>query len=634
MKKALGNKTILVVLLVTAFILAGIIVNSIPWRLDLSSGQFYTLSKGSRDLIKKVDQRDPIDITFYYASSLPGVPIMFKNYAERIRGLLEQYTAVSGGKIRLTVVDPKPDTPEEERAIRAGVQPQPLPTGENFFLGIVVTQAEQSQALPFFNPQREGLLEYDISQLIARVQRSSLPRLGIITSLPLLARPSPMTVRNPQMDWVVIEELRKSFDIEVIQEEIPDNVDVLAVIHPAGISPAMQYNIDQFILRGKPVFIAVDPSSVYTKQNPAGGPGMMFTGMNNTSDIPTLFSAYGILYDPQKVVIDSKNTAFVNAEPGSPPIPYPVWLDIKEFPSYSPATSSLNRVFFAESGAISLVEGSSLTFTPIITSSPFSRLIDQSLLQFSVPSEVIRMAEPSEGSKTLAAIITGKFTSAFPDGRPASTDESENKNPETKTQSDQTHLKESSGSSTLIVFADTDFLADAFSVQIFNFFGQRAIQPLNDNLAMAANVLELLGGSQDLITLRSKGQVARPFQRIIDMETKAQQEFQKQLEQLDNRLQIIRGELEALTREQRNQGILAISPEVQAKIDDFRAQEANVRAQRREIRKRLRENIENLNVVLAAFNLLAAPLALAGFGYWFFSNRAARQKNTIKEDTA
>ena len=250
-----------------------------------------------------------------------------------------------------------------------------------------------------------------------------------------------------------------------------------------------------------------------------------------------------------------------------------------------------------------------------------------------MPSEVIRLAGPAEGSKTLAAIITGKFTTAFPDGRPnpelTEADTFENPdNPE------KVHLKESPSSSTLILFADTDFLADAFSVQIFNFFGQRAIQPLNDNLAMSANILELLAGSRDLITLRGKGQVARPFQRIIDMETKAQQEFQKQLEQLDNRLQSIRSELESLTREQRNQGVLAISPEVQAKIDDFRAQEANVRAQRREIRKRLRENIENLNVALAAINLLAAPLVIAGFGYWFFRNRSAQQKNTLQQDTA
>lgn len=631
MNKFLQNKLTIAGLLLIALILINIIATAVPWRLDLTAGKFYTLSPGSRELIKKIDPRDPIEITFYYAASLPQVPILFKNYAERIRGLLEQYASVSRGKIRLRVVDPRPDTQDEEKAIRAGVQAQPLPSGENFFLGLVVSQAEQTQTLPFFNPQRESLLEYDISQLIARVQRESLPKLGIITGLPLFGRGSP-AMRNAQPDWVVIDELRKSFSVVPLSDKIPNDIDVLAVIHPVGLSQDTLYEIDQFLLSGRPVFVAVDPSSVFTKQNPTGGQTAFALGLNVTSDLPALFSAYGIVYESQQVVADTEYAALVNTDPGQPPVPYAVWLDVRNFPEESAATASLRRAFFAEAGSVKLSDNSPLTLTPLIKSSKNSRLIDQSRLQFTVPSELITMVLPGDGPHIIGGIFRGKFSTAFPGGRPAPPPPAEGETPQ-PTPEPGTHLKESAQDGTLIVIADTDFLADAFSVQVFNFFGQRAIQPLNDNLALAANTLELLGGSPDLIALRGKGQVARPFERILAMEVKAQQEFQKQLSDLDARLQTIRNELENLTREQRNQGVLALSPQVQAKIDDFRAQEANVRRQQREIRKRLREDIEYLNITLATLNLLLVPVLLAGFGFWFFRSRAARQKTVIKEET-
>jgi len=638
MKTLLTKKTTLAGLLVACFVLANAIISRSTLHIDLTSGRFYTLSEGSKEILRKIDPRDPIEITYYYSASLPGVPIMFKNFADRIKGLLEQYVAAAKGKIRLTIIDPKPDTPEEERAIRAGLQPQPISTGENFFLGLVVTQAEQTQTLPFFNPQREGLLEYDISQLLHRVQLTNLPKLGIITGLPMFGRTNAMFMRSPQQEWYVVEELRKSFDVRILSEEIPEDIDVLAVIHPVDLSPVTEYYIDQFLLRGKPVFIAVDPSSVYLKQNPSSNLPVMVLNTDTASDLPNLFQSYGIIYDKEKIVLDSENAALVNVDPSSPPIPYPPWIEINKFPLSSAATASLTRVLLAETGAISVAEGSTLQFTPILSTSNSSRLIEKSLLQFSTPSEVIRLTEPPEQSKTIAALITGKFHSAFPEGKPAQPKESaDNAEVEKKADTSEStlpHLKESASNSTLLLIADTDFLADNFSVQVFKFFGYRAIQPINDNLALAANTLEVISGSQDLIRLRSKGPITRPFQRIINMEIKAQREFQKQLEQLDNQLQLIRGELETLTREQRNQGRLALSPEIQAKIDDFRAQEASVRAKRREIRKQLREDIEKLNIALAGFNLLTVPISLAMYAVWYFRKRSQRQAHTLKEDTA
>src|SRR5690606_31703314 len=124
--------------------------------------------------------------------------------------------------------------------------------------------------------------------------------------------------------------------------------------------------------------------------------------------------------------------------------------------------------------------GTPLTFTPLIETSPQSGDIPAGSLQFAQPEDIAKQLTPS-GKKILAALVTGKFKTAFPDGAPAD-EEKKDETGEAVAPSPPA-LKESSASSTLLVIADTDWLFDDFGLRKFNFFGQTAAEPFNDNLA-------------------------------------------------------------------------------------------------------------------------------------------------------
>jgi len=654
----LGSKTLAIVLLFVGLVLVNYLASSLPLRFDATAEKIYTLSPGTKALLGKI--ADPVTLDFYFSKNARGLPIAYKNYAARVQEMLREYVRGSKGRLTLNVIDPQPDTPAEERATAAGLRPQMLQTGEQFYLGLVATQADQQKTIAAFTPQRESFLEYDLSQLIYSVQQTDKKKLGLLSSLPLRAPPDMMAMQSGRMpqDQFVVGEWEKTFDIVTIEPnatELPANLDVLAVIHPENLAPKLQYAIDQFVLSGQPVFLAVDPSSQYFKRQ--GGQAAMFGGPqpNVSSDLPVLLKAYGIGYKPTAIVGDLLNATKVQTAQGTISS-YPVWisLDRQDFNSKALPTAQLKSLMFIESGYLMDQHPSGVIFTPLVWTSDQTGDVQAVALQFAQPDEITRQIVPS-GKKTIAAVVTGKFKTAFPDGppadlsaaagkakadaaakpgdqkdqKPAEADQkggnnpgdakpSETQNPNPKTQNS---LKESKTTSTLIVVADTDWLLDDYSVRRFNFLGVQAADPLNDNIYLSANSLEFLGGSQDLVSIRGKGTSLRPFTVVRAMEAAAQTKYQAQLTALEARLGEVQSKLNQLQGKKGETRSLIASPEVQKAIEDFQKQEAGMRGERREIRRALREDIDRLENVLLVTNLLASPLLVGVCGLWFYRRR-------------
>jgi ABC-type uncharacterized transport system involved in gliding motility auxiliary subunit len=634
----LGRKTIAIVLLFVGLVLVNYLASSIPARLDATADSIYSLSSGTKAILGKIEE--PVTLDLYFSKDASGLPIQYKNYAARVQEMLRQYVRGSRGKLTLNVINPRADTPEEEKATAAGLTPQVAATGgEQFFFGLVVTQADQQKTIPAFTPQREQFLEYDLSKLIYSVQQFDKPKLGLLTSLPLQgSSPQEMQMmmmmrRQPQPSQFIVEEWSQSFNIVRIEPtatELPSRLDVLAVIHPENVPEKLQFAIDQFLLGGKPVFLAVDPSSQYFKRQ--GGQQAMMGGPqeNVSSDLPALLNAYGIQYDPQKVVGDLENATEVRTSQ-STTARYPIWLSLRK-PNFSPKAlpaAQLNSAMFIEAGTLAQKTGSSLTFTPVIETSAQSGDLTSAMLQFAQPDDVAKQITPS-GKKTVAALITGKFKSAFPNGAPKDAPKADDKKDaaakaaekkEEKKPDAAPALTESKNNSTLFVIADTDWLFDDYSVRKFNFFGQTAAEPFNDNLSLAANTVEFLGGSQDLISIRGKGTSLRPFDVVRSMEVNAQKKYQQKLTELDARLQKVQGQLSELQGKKSEGNRLVASPEVAKAIEDFQKQSAQLRGERREIRRALREDIDALETRLLIVNLLASPLLVGAFGFWFYQSR-------------
>jgi ABC-type uncharacterized transport system involved in gliding motility auxiliary subunit len=634
----LGRKTIAIVLLFVGLVLVNYLASSIPARLDATADSIYSLSSGTKAVLGKIEE--PVTLDLYFSKDASGLPIQYKNYAARVQEMLRQYVRGSHGKLTLNVINPRADTPEEEKATAAGLTPQVAATGgEQFFFGLVVTQADQQKTIPAFTPQREQFLEYDLSKLIYSVQQFDKPKLGLLTSLPLQgSSPQEMQMmmmmrRQPQPSQFIIEEWSQSFNIVRIEPtatELPSGLDVLAVIHPENVSGKLQFAIDQFLLGGKPVFLAIDPSSQYFKRQ--GGQQAMMGGPqeNVSSDLPALLNAYGIQYDPQKVVGDLENATEVRTSQ-STTARYPIWLSLRK-PNFSPKAlpaAQLNSAMFIEAGSLAQKTGSALTFTPVIETSAQSGDLASATLQFAQPDDVSKQITPS-GKKTIAALVTGKFKTAFPNGAPKDAPKANDKQDaaakaaeknEAKKPDAAPALAESKNNSTLFVIADTDWLFDDYSVRKFNFFGQTAAEPFNDNLSLAANTVEFLGGSQDLISIRGKGTSLRPFDVVRSMEVNAQKKYQQKLTELDARLQKVQGQLTELQGKKSEGNRLVASPEVTKAIEDFQKQSAQLRGERREIRRALREDIDALETRLLIVNLLASPLLVGAFGFWFYQSR-------------
>jgi len=630
------TQLIALILLIVGLVLVNFIASFLPGQIDFTSSKLYTLSPGTQALLDKIEE--PITLEFYFSRDAEGIPILFKNYATRIEELLKQYEGAASGGIELRIVDPRPDTKEEEAAIRVGISGQTLGNGDTLFFGLVAIQADQEKAIPVFNLQREPFLEYDISRAIYRVQQYRLPRLGILSSLPLIRPVDPGYMMPSQQlpeDWVVIQELRNFFEISGIDKEaesIEESIDVLAVIHPQQLPDKMAYAIDQFLLSGRPVLLAVDPSSTFQKGQIGQQAMMMGGGANTSSNLPRLFETWGIEYDPSTFVADLSYASMVQSGMGNQPIRYPAWLSIDKLNTESPPTAQLDNMLLIETGSFSLKEESDLALTPLIKSSTQSDALNASLLNFTPPDALIRQITPTQEEKIIAAIISGKFHTAFPGGKPIEEEEPKDENSadidflnDIKVTAEP-GLKESGSSSTLMLIADSDFMADQFSVEKLNFLGFQSIRPLNDNLNFVSNILEFLSGSEDLISLRGKGTAVRPFIVVRELETKAQERYQMRYDELQNKLGDVQSKLNGLLEQQQDQQNLIASPEVRKAIENFRNQEAETRGELREIRKRLREDIEKLNRTLALFNLITVPVLIGFLSLYFFRKRSKRQK--------
>lgn len=604
------------------------IADRIPGQIDATATDRYTLSAASRDLVENL--AEPTHIAFYFSRSVEGLPIQLKNFARQIEDLLAQYERAANANLSVAIIDPRPDTDAEQAAIRAGLTSQPLANGSSLFFGMAITVADTTVTIPFFTNDREPFLEVDISQLIFRAGQLTQPVVGLLSTVDLAeASPNPNNPMAPPSPAAFQSELEKYYEVRSLDAANMDTegIDVLLVIHPQNLDSATLYAIDQFVLSGKPLLLALDPSSNVqrTAQMQQGG----FMGMGDptalASDLAVLLNAWGVSFDASQVVGDPTLAASVSAQRGAPPVPYPVWLAFNELQSDAPLLSSLNSLLWIEPGHLARSDNApaDLQWQPLLQTSASGATIAASALAFPNPEQIARMFGATGAPQTLAARLSGTFPSAFPDGPPAADTNAET---DTATADDtgtanDTHLVQSSTPGTVVIFADSDFLADRYSVQVMNLFGMRAVSPLNDNLALFLNAVDALAGNPALMNLRGKGSATRPFSRLRDLEAAARTRYQSEVEALESELQSVQARLRELQQGAANQNQLVASPDVQNTIAEFRLKEAEVRSALREIRKDLREEVERLDLQLALVNLLLVPFVIAVAGVLFFLRR-------------
>jgi ABC-type uncharacterized transport system involved in gliding motility auxiliary subunit len=593
-------------------LLANFVLGALPARIDLTQGGLFTLSDGTREVLKKLES--PVKLRLYFSQSDASVPLAIKAYGRHVEDLLAEYRRAAGGKLVVEKLDPQPDSDAEDAATLEGVEAQVTPGGDKFYLGLSVSYVDQKVALPALSPERERLLEYDLTRAIARATSPGKPVVGVMSPLPVFgAPPSPMTGGQPMEPQVFVNELRRDYTVKRVSpgaESIDDDVKVLVVIHPRGISDGAQYAIDQFVLRGGKLIAFVDPSAYFDPMaQMAGGP--------TSSTLDKLFKAWGIEYDPGKVVMDMRYIT------GAGPRALPTLLSLNDnaFDQDDVATARLGSALLAFSGVLAGKPAQGLKETVLMKTSAFSQLVDASAA-IAQGEAAIRSFQPSNTEYPLAVRLTGKFKTAFPDGKPKAEDKGDKKPPAKAAEAkpETPALKESKGETAVALVADSDFVNDGAAVQVQELFGQRIVIQRNGNLAFAQALVDQFAGDPALVELRSRASASRPFTVIRDMEARAQQAYLGKIKALEDSLNQTQEKLAALQRARAPGAGAILSPEQQAELENFRKKAAESRRELKEVRKDLRADSEALQSWTKVINIAAMPLLVAvagiGLGVW------------------
>lgn len=625
---------------VVAMLVIVIVINALSSRakvrVDLTAEKAYTLSQGTRTIVGKLDT--PVVIRFYCTRGDNRMPVMLKTYAQRVEDLLGEYKQASKW-IEVQKLDPIPDSEAEDSAKLDGVEGAPLEGGEPVYLGISVSMLDQKEAIPFLSPDRERLLEYEISRAISRVATPSKPVIGVMSPLAIAGQPmNPMMARMGQRGgapaWAIYSELKNDYTVKTVEmtvDKIPDDVKVLVVIHPKSITDAAQYAIDQFVLRGGKLIAFLDPLGILDR---SGGGGPMGMNMGSSSSMDKLLTAWGLKFDGTKVVGDM-NFVGRTREGRQPAV---LALTDAAINRDDVITASADNLFFAFAGTITGTPVAGLKETVLLHSSKNSQLLDAMGAQFG-GEKTIQDFVPSQTEYALAVRLTGKFKTAFPEGKPkaaeptpAPGEKPEEKKPETPV---EPGLKESADETSVVIFGDSDFIQNELSVQeaMNPFGGQRMLIPANGNLALAQGAIEQLTGDNNLIAVRSRASRERQFTVVKGMQEKAESAYRDKIKSLEKSLADAQTNLNSLQQAKGEKGGAAgqrfiLSPEQQAEITKFRATEAKVKVQLKEERKKLRAGIDSLEVWTKVINIAVMPLIVAAAGVGLavvrHSRRAAR----------
>lgn len=645
---------------IAAFLLFGVLIISLlpPARLDLTEDRLFSLSEGTRNIVANLER--PLQLIFFYSDQATEDVPQIRSYATRVEELLQEIVLASNGNLSLRLIDPEPFSEDEDMATGFGIQAVPVTQGgEGVYFGLVVVEdlddsipmaTRLSETMPLIRPDQEGFLEYEFMKLITRVENPDRQVVGLITELDVDGGFNP-AFGQPTPAWMVMDIIRQLYEVrrvDVTGSEIDEDIDILLIVHPEGLSEQMLYAIDQHILNHGKAMVFLDPNAdSMVERNQFGVTIPAGVG----SDIPQLLTAWGVAYDGLKVLTDADMALRVMLGQGSRPVAHLGMLGVQRngLTADDVITSRLETVNVSSAGVISQLAGAGTRFEPLIQSSSNAMLMDAGVIQdMDDPSVLFDEFVSANQRFTVAARISGEINTAFPDGAPQVAEEnaeeapgdadvvSEAVDPEesadsgvAEAESVAEHLNSSAAEVNLIVVADTDILSDRLWVQVAQFLGQRIPQPFANNGDFVVNALDNLSGGADLVSIRSRGRYSRPFTRVLDLQREADDRLRQEEAELLETLTASQTTLNELSQDSEGNPILQITPEVQQEIDRVNAEMLETRRRLRDVRFQLNADIEQLGANLKLVNTALVPVLLTILLLALAYFRAQRRKQSV-----
>ena len=589
-------------------------------RLDVTEDGLFTLSDGTLATVARIDE--PIELHFFLSGHLVREVPFYASYGLRVRELLAEIAAASGGKVVLREHDPRPFSRGEELAVAFGVQGVPVESGgELAYFGLAgANSVDDTQTVPFFQPEREMLLEYDVARMIHALSDTEPTVIGVMGSLPVMGDMHAQAQGGVLVPWAIARHLKSAFDTLHLPEtidDLPASVDVMMVVHPRAMTHRAIYALEQFLFRGGRALIFVDPKAESdTSVGPDGA-------SSSTGGLGALFRAWGIEVPDRRLVGDRSMALTINAGTATRPLPaeYLVWLGAAaEFLAQDdPVTAQLPALNLASAGSIRRTEGSPLALEPLIASGVDSALIDVDAVRGLKPDilGLLDRFRPDADAHVIGARLTGEVATAFPDGGPPRT--VARAAAEAAADPDPPQLMRSRRPINVILVADADLLADRFWLRTRQFFGREVEEAIAGNADFVVNALGNLAGSDALLELRSRGVSQRPFEAIRALERDAESRFRDKERELQDKLRETQEKIAGLegvrTTEDASTGerrvVVSLTEAQRAQIEALRGEMLSIRRQLHDVRRGLRENVERLEAWLRFVNIGLVPIALS-----------------------
>ena len=624
--------------------------------IDLTEDDRYTLTDGTKSILAELSE--PVTINYYVTRDLRSVPAGIKRFIPRVDNLLDEFEALAkNDNLTINFIDPKPNTDEEDAAQLDQIQRVPISQDEELFFGASISAWDKKTVIPYFDPQNETQLEFELISAIAEVSKINKPVVGLVTSL------SMDTGGQTGQGWVFHQYLQRSYKVANLDMGVVDNlpdlydenewgeapsyldpekIPVVLVVHPAGITEEAEYHLDQYLLRGGTVVAAVDAFS-YAAQAESQQQRPMMPGMPPQGGVPTestlpkLFAKHGVTFSGNKVIIDGKYGQPDNQrQAGNPGV---LSLDKEALPNEDDlAMASVNDLFMIFAGAFEDVKPEGLNYTSLVKSSTKSSLVDSSEVANPQGAENLRFKlRSSDRQYDLAVYMNGNFPTAFPDGDPSAPkeEEKEDKKDEEKSDSKKTEkeeekaepksdsLKEATGAGHLYLFADTDFLFDGAAYRVLRIAGMQGggiPQQISDNAPLIFNILDQATNSKHLVGARARTPSWRPFTVFKEMQAEFREKAGKEIDKFREQQKAASDRINAIQAQRKDQNSAFLNPEQAAELKKLQEDEVKYAKSIREKEKEYQASEDAIKSGIFWKSFLTVPciVILLGLGVYLF----------------
>ncbi len=595
-------------------------------RIDFTENDLFTLSGGTKEVVSSLEE--PVDLTFVYTRQTGQEYPAVRAYATRVRELLDAYKAVGGADLRIREIDPEPFSEAEDEALAAGIVAVDTDGGDPLYFGLIGRNTvDDERVIPFLAPEQEETLEYDLTRLIARLDRPEPPNVGVLSTL------QGMSGNGDESGYTFLQEISKSFTLEEIDENffsLPEDMDVLVMVHPPELNDWQAWLVDQFILRTGRAIILVDPAAKTAR-------GSDFSGISERhtrSDLGRFGKVWGIELS-QEALADTESALPIQAtvsEGRTTVVRHPLYLAATPalMSSDSLITTDLGRtVNFGAPGALILDPDSPIDKEVLVETGPAPSWIpaDEAVKELSA-QDTLALYEPLDGERALAVRVHGALVSAFPDGPPAADMPDDPVLAElarAEAEKALPHVSTSERDAELLIVSDADMVDDGLYVNLEN------ATAFADNGAFLMNALDVLSGDANLLSLRARSSSRRPMTRVDAMRDEAQARFFDEQARLEESLEGSQSRLEELQQIGSTDGFFegdlqaTLTEEERIELSQLREDIVETRSRLRAIERDFRRNIDGLEGWLKFINIFGGPIiiGLLGLLIWWQRRKGA-----------